>query len=172
MKTRVVQLGAAIAVVVILGITAPSAARAVNVELVRLANTLANPVITQPVNAAASQMVLLHMPRPIADGAPVPMIQFQLATGDVPGPYEVPEGQKLVITEIDITAHQTAGVKIVLLRTLAQGEPIETFYLPAAGSQQFRFTSGLVYPAGASVYAQNPTAAQADLTMHGYLTSN
>lgn len=176
LKTRMFQLTVCIiAVIGVLALLAPPTAHAVAAALVQVTNTISSPAITQPVPSAASQMVLLTTAnrQSLPQGTQVDLVQIDAVTDLGSTTYVVPAGDKLVITEIDIGTHGGD-----LLCEIKSGTVyLEGFFLTSSSStettRQFRFASGIVFPAGHSVTAQNFAGAGTigELAVHGYLTA-
>ncbi len=177
LKKYSLQLAAASAALAVLLLITPRAVHAVAAALVQVTNTIQNPVVAAESSKAASQLVSLQEPggSPVSSGQTVTMHQFSPVTGLGFSPYVVPAGQNLVLTSIDFNTYSSSPNSFVILRiptTVGSSSP-ETFTLVTAGSHQFNFASGIVYPAGTSVSIQNAgTGSDFDVVMHGYLTAN
>ena len=103
------------------------------------------------------------------------MAAFVPGQGIANSTYVVPPGQNLVVTDVQISVYG-AGSTWNYLRQNTAGGPIyvNVYYLTTAGTQQFHYTAGLVFPAGSSVVFQNAngSASWVDVTVQGYLSAN
>jgi hypothetical protein len=167
-----VVTGAAI-LAVVLTLVAPRAVHAAVAVLVQVANTVANPAVTQDTSRAASQIVHLTT-QGKANVLPATMTELhQYIPGGTFGPaYVVPSGQNLVITSIEASVI-TAGPNYLNLYDNTTIGQREIWYLPNVGTTQLQFPSGFVYPAGSSVYVYiggQGATTQMIVDVHGYLT--
>jgi hypothetical protein len=182
LKTRLLKTAVALAALAILVMVTPRAVRSAASALVQVTNTFSNPAITQPVPTAASQMVTLvnyGYPR----GFPLPgwlgLFQFSPSDGTVSSNhYVVPAGQNLVITDVELgpdsewtysTGPNAMGIQLYTFSNSAGLNQVDQFVAPATGAQ-FRFASGIVFPAG-----QEPAIMGYNLPvviLRGYLTAN
>jgi len=182
-KSFLTGAGAFVLAGLTLALLAPQAAHAIAATLVLVTNTAASPAITESNTKMASQLVDLTLQGGNYQQQPgYYNAMFQIsASGTAASFYVVPPGQNLVITEIDATAYNSGGVFF----TVQAGGPgaqysgsieLAHFYMTSQGSQQFRFSSGLVFPAGSSIIFTNQTTilgtGPADFVAHGYLTAN
>jgi len=164
------------ALAVVLTLFAPRAVHAAAAVLVQVANTVANPAVTQDSSRAASQIVHLTTSGKAQVNPGVMTQLHQFITGGTFGPpYVVPAGQNLVITSIEATTATIAGPNYLNLydnTTLGQRE---FWYLPNAGTTQLQFPSGFVYPAGTPVYVfigGQGAVTPMFVDIHGYLTAD
>lgn len=198
LKTRLLQAGAAIAVLSALLLATPRAAHSLAAALVEVANTPANPAVTQNVPTLASQIVTLvpsgNGPAGFTSAGAFTLSSLQqwsaaVNSGEIQGapPYTVPVGQSLVITSIDLAEAAKSGTDTVILANL--GVPSGQFNVaplrnwvatllvpcsPGPTTTQYRFSPGLVYSAGQNVWISYVAGLQGSLfaEVHGYLTSN
>jgi hypothetical protein len=193
------SVGAAIVVLSALLLLTPRAAHSLAAALVEVANTSANPVVTQGVPALASQIVTLvpsgNGPAGFTSGSAFTLSSLQQwsaavnSGGIAPGapPYVVPGGQSLVITSIDLAEISKSGTDTVVLANSAVpsgqfnvaplGNWVATLLVPCSPSPvttQYHFSPGLVFSAGQSVWMSYVAGLQGSLfaEAHGYLTSN
>jgi hypothetical protein len=193
------SVGAAIVVLSALLLLTPRAAHSLAAALVEVANTPANPVVTQGVPALASQIVTLvpsgNGPAGFTSGSAFTLSSLQQwsaavnSGGIAPGapPYVVPGGQSLVITSIDLAEISKSGTDTVVLANSAVpsgqfnvaplGNWVATLLVPCSPSPvttQYHFSPGLVFSAGQSVWMSYVAGLQGSLfaEAHGYLTSN
>ena len=171
-RSRKVQLSAAAALAASIGLLCPRGAHALAAALVQVANTMSNPAITQPLNTAASQLVLLQPPfnGEIGPGSAVSLQQFQAAGGAT---YSVPAGESLVVTSVTISNNGPGFASFALTQVNSRGGYTPALELnTAAGTQQFTFPSGIVFPAGTSVGVSDSSGPLIWVGVAGYLTAN
>jgi hypothetical protein len=163
---------AAAILVAVLTLAAPRAVHALTAALVTVTNTAASPVVSQSVNQLATQNILL-----IGRANPGTSSSFSRITSDGDdsfAAYVVPSGQSLVITTIDVLPFTTQGIDTFTIFNEPSANPRETLQVAGAGTTQFQFPSGIVFPAGVfiQVKGESPSPDTLLLYMHGYLTSN
>jgi hypothetical protein len=166
-EKRTLQIVVVAAAVAVLGLLTPRAAHAVAAALVQITNTTANPGVTQDATLAASQIVTLVFPG-VADleTGSVTMVQYIPGSGKSASNYVVPGGQHLVITGLDVQIYTGGGTL-----TLGPGG-IESMNLQsAAGTQQFQFPTGIVFPSGSNV-VMSMNSGSVYVTARGYLTAD
>ena len=171
---RVCQLSVVLGGVLLMGALTPRALHAVAATMVLVTNTMGNPVITVPVNAAASQQILLEMPL----GGDVPpgfseiLVQFSYTLGLQSNAYVVPAGQNLVVTGVDLTVDSpNTGLAALRLPIQGNGAFALEYYGNSTGMYQFNYPQGLVYAAGSSVVFDNSTGTGSmNVKVRGYLT--
>jgi purine nucleoside permease len=100
LKRGLMAHGALSLVALFLNLVAPKSVHAAVAALVQVANTAANPAITQDTSKAASQLVYLVC-YPPAESAPF-VVQCS-SQGGSGAQYTVPSGQNLVVTSMMIT---------------------------------------------------------------------
>ena len=199
LKTRLFQAGAAIVVLSALILATPRAAHSLAAALVEVANTPANPVVTQGVPALASQIVTLvpsgNGPAGVTSAgaftlSSLPQWSAAVNSGGIEPfapPYVVPAGQSLVITSIDLAEISESGTDTVILANSAVpsgqfnvaplGNWVATLLVPCSPgptTTQYHFSPGLVFSAGQNVWMSDVAGLQGSLIaeVHGYLTSN
>ncbi|MGB6943102.1 MAG: hypothetical protein WBE37_11945 [Bryobacteraceae bacterium] len=199
LKTRLFQAGAAIVVLSALILATPRAAHSLAAALVEVANTPANPVVTQGVPALASQIVTLvpsgNGPAGVTSAgaftlSSLPQWSAAVNSGGIEPfapPYVVPAGQSLVITSIDLAEISKSGTDTVILANSAVpsgqfnvaplGNWVATLLVPCSPgptTTQYHFSPGLVFSAGQNVWMSDVAGLQGSLIaeVHGYLTSN
>jgi hypothetical protein len=199
LKTRLLQAGAAIALVGALLLLTPRAAHSLAAALVEVANTPGNPVVTEGVPALASQIVTLvpsgNGPAGFTSASAFTLSSLQqwsaaVSSGGVPPgapPYTVPVGQSLVITSIDLAEIAKSGTDTVILANSAVpsgqfnvaplGSWVATLIVPCSPgptTTQYHFSPGLVFLANQNVWMSYSAGLQGSLfaEVHGYLTSN
>ncbi|MEO8125649.1 MAG: hypothetical protein ABJF23_28605 [Bryobacteraceae bacterium] len=169
---------ASAALVMAVGMLAPSAAHAVIATLVQVVNTPANPAITLDVSRAASQIIEVQCNTPFGLSQPCTFVNPDAANG---GQFTVPAGQKLVITEADLTTNDSAGGtnSIQLIQRLGQNNAVrEGWTFPSGGAvmRQLQFGSGIVIGPGYQIEINFQSTALitngATITLRGYLTVN
>lgn len=169
-------VGGAAVLAVGLTLVAPRAAHGFAAALVQVANTIANPAVTQDTSRAASQIVHLTTSGNAAVNPSVLTQLHQYIPGGTFGPgYVVPTGQNLVITSIEASVLTAGNDNYLNLYDNTGSGQREFWYLPNVGTTQLQFPSGFVYPAGSSVYVYigGPSAnTQMFVDVHGYLTAN
>jgi hypothetical protein len=192
------SVGAAIVVLSALLLT-PRAAHSLAAALVEVANTPANPVVTQGVPALASQIVTLvpsgNGPAGLTSAGAFTLSSLQqwsaaVNSGGIPPgapPYVVPAGQSLVVTSVDLAEISKSGTDTVILANSAVpsgqfnvaplGNWVATLLVPCSPSPtttQFHYSPGLVFSAGQNVWMSYVAGLQGSLfaEVHGYLTSN
>jgi hypothetical protein len=177
LNQRTVQVcvfGGAIAA---LGLFTPRAAHAVAAALVEVTNGFSNPVISQSITTAASQQVMLTTQ---GGGSYSPnsdffsLYQFSPSQGYSQTACQVPAGQNLVVTDIDITNLGTGGSNIHLCASNSGSGPVNDTEAPNPGTTQFHY-HGIVYAAGAPLFAEYSSltnGAPATIVVYGYLTAN
>jgi hypothetical protein len=171
-EKRTWQIVVVAAAAAVLGLVTPRAAHAIAAALVQVTNTAANPAITQGTEKQAAQLVSLMLPSNNAIGPEVitALVQASPILGPSPNAFVVPAGQNFVLTELDVSFSGTTGGAIIVGGSTYL---IEDGYFPASGYHQMQFSSGVVFPAGSSVYVSSQNGSNyMDVYAHGYLTSN
>jgi hypothetical protein len=197
LKNRLFQGGAAIAVLGALLLVTPRAAHSLAAAMVEVANTPANPVVTEGVPALASQIVTLvpsgNGPAGFTSASAFTLSSLQqwstaVSSGEIQGaPYVVPAGQSLVVTSIDLAEAAKSGTDTVILANSAVpsgqfnvaplGNWVATLLVPCSPgptTTQYHFSPGLVFSAGQNVWMSYAAGLQGSVfaEVHGYLTSN
>jgi hypothetical protein len=173
LKNRLVQAVAALGVVATLALVTPRAAHALAAALVQVANTSANPVVTQSVPSQAAQLVGLigYVAPNVTTGQ-----SLYVAGGPEIVGYSVPNDRSLVVTAVDITppfgcTNDTIGIGLV---------GVANYTVSAPNTGHFKYPSGIVFPSGTAPlilsYGVTSTAGECfeatHVNMYGYLTSN
>lgn len=158
----------------VLTLAVPREVHAIAAALVQVANTTANPAVTEDVSKQASQIIHLTTEGK-AFVSPSTLTQLhQYITGGTFGPpYVVPAGENLVITSIEVSV-TTAGDSYLNLYDNETTGQREYWYLPNPGLTQLTFPSGFVFPAGTPVflYIGGTSPSPMVVDVHGYLTAN
>lgn len=177
----------------------PRAAHSLAAALVEVANTPANPAVTQNVPTLASQIVTLvpsgNGPAGFTSARAFTLSSLQQWSAAVNGggippgapPYTVPAGQSLVVTSIDLAEAAKTGTDTVILANSALpsgqfnvaplGNWVATLLVPCSPgptTTQYRFSPGIVFSSGQNVWMSYAAGLQGSLfaEVHGYLTSN
>jgi hypothetical protein len=170
-----VVAGCAAVFAVVLTLAVPREVHALAAALVQVANTTANPAVTQDVSRQASQLVhLTTVGKAVVNPATMTQLHQYIPGGTFGPPYVVPDGENLVITSLEASVLAAGNNYLNLYDNTTIGQR-ELWYLPNVGLTQLTFPSGLVYPAGSSVYVYigGPGAnATMFIDVHGYLTAN
>jgi hypothetical protein len=157
-----------------LTLLAPKAMHAVVATLVQVANTTANPAITQDTTKQASQILTLNCQPGGIPPAPAPSCTQVLDTGFEAGTqYVVPASTKLVLTSLDyyplagtgkigIGIEDITSTPLLFEALLINNQSLES---------TMQFSSGIVMGTGLhpGVISSNPNAV---VYLHGYLTAN
>jgi hypothetical protein len=138
-KRTLMGWGAMALAATLLILAAPKAAHAIVATLVQVANTSANPAITQDVSRLPSQSVQLVCTQTFID------CQQILLNGSLVGSYSVPVGNTLVITTVQINMNST-GTNTVNLRVT--GGNRDSWVLNSTGTFEFQYPSGIVFSSG------------------------
>lgn len=169
-----VVLGAGV-LAAMLTLVAPRTAQAAVAALVQVANTIANPAVTQDTSRAASQIVhLTTNGKAVVSPSVMTQLHQYISGGTFGPPYVVPAGQNLVITSIEASVTTAGNSYLNLYDNTTIGQR-ELWYLPNTGTTQLQFPSGFVYPSGSSVYVYiggSPSPSPMFVDVHGYLTAN
>ena len=168
----IVSFGALALAAGALTLTAPRAAHAFAAALVQVANTAANPAITQSTPTQAAQLVQLNAEAiPIFAGESIPAT-FASTPGQ-PAPYSVPANQSLVVTAIDMTTPFPCS-SVTFQVIVPPSTTLWTVTAPNTG--HFVYPSGIVLPPGTTpitrVFSTSPCGSNVGVTLFGYLTSN
>jgi hypothetical protein len=172
-KSFLMGTGAVVMAALALTLVVPKAAHAVAVAAVEVVNTVARPVVSQDVSKSASQIVELF------GGAWVGVVNPLTAsspTGENLGPYTVPAGQMLVITDIECmptsitTSYSTLGI-------VQSGISRDAWQVSnAKPTTQLVFPSGIVIASGqqlqTTVFSGQGNPVQQSVVVRGYLTTN
>jgi hypothetical protein len=161
-KRTLMGWGAIALAVSLLILAAPKAAHAIVVTLVQVANTSANPAITQDVSRLPSQSVQLMCTATFID------CQQILLNGSLASNYSVPTGSSLVITTVQINISST-GTNTVELRVT--GGIRGTWVLNSTGTFEFQYPSGIVFFSGATPIVGG-LGGNDQTFLIGYLVSN
>ena len=179
------KLSLSLAAALGLALIAPKAAHAVAAALVQVTNTLTNPAGTMSTHKAASQLVQLAAPGGslIAGYSTVTLAQFNTAmTQQQSIPYVVPQGQSLVITDLDFDINGANSEVGILLSNgnvppQAFGQYYERYdfdsFTNGFAEELIHLESGIVYPAGSTVavtIAGNLSNGGVTAVLRGYLT--
>jgi hypothetical protein len=166
LKRGLMAAGALALAVTLLNLAAPKRVHAAVAALVQVANTIANPAITQDTSKAAAQIVNLEC---LAVTTAYPCVARSTAA------YVVPDGQSLVITSIEVSsAAGGSGIQEVLVggADLPGGYLYQDLRVSNVLTTQFVYPSGIVYAAGKSVYVMSNVSTNQTVFMSGYLTAN
>jgi hypothetical protein len=177
-KSMVMGIGGVVVVAGVfataLTLIAPRVAHAAAAAIVQVANTIANPAVTQDTSRAASQIIhLTTNGKAVVSPATMTQLRQYITGGTFGPPYVVPTGENLVITSIEVSVSTAGGSYLNLYDNTTTGQR-EYWYLPNPGLTQLQFPSGLVFPAGTPVYVYIGGTSQSPMVvdMHGYLTVN
>ncbi len=150
----------------------PRAVHAIAAVLVQVTNTAAAPAITQDVSKLASSQVILfaQAARSTTVRSDTNFVQvFQ--TSESSTPYQVPPGQKLIVTTADVI-----GVPGDSVGFFTSTFPNASWSPTLTGTNHFTYPSGIVLSAGDSPFMQTISTSTASGNMYvwlyGYLTSN
>lgn len=163
------------AALVLLLIT-PRAVHALVATLVQVANTTANPAITQDTSKQASQTVTLSCPIYILPALACYSID-QHGIFSFPTQYVVPSSANFVVTGMDYVplGVGTSSAILAIYDNGTTGSGYEEIKLANANNQgQIMFPTGIVLGAGVTprVSFVGPSTQIPLVTLHGYLTSN
>jgi hypothetical protein len=165
-KRTLMGWGAIALAVSLLILAAPKAAHAIVATLVQVANTSANPAITQDVSKLASQNVQIYCNA--AFPATVACTQILPDGSSTGAPYVVPTGQRLIITTVQLMAFGADNPELFV----GQGETARgVWILTAAGSFQFQYPSGIVFASERTLLFTGG-AHSGPAYFNGYLVSN
>jgi hypothetical protein len=172
-KSILTGTGAVILAAMILALLAPKAAHAIAATLVQVANTAANPAITQNTNMLASQVVELNTT--VASGVTDGLFYITLGVGALGQGdwYHVPVNQYLIITSVDITPLSGCGATSVV--NLIEGPYFHDLWIvPGVGLTHLTYPSGIVLPPSTipMIFNNNAASCSVFVTMKGYLTTN
>jgi hypothetical protein len=171
--------------ILILGV--PRAAHAVVATLVQVANTSANPVVTQGIGQQVAQVVHIMCGYLPGSGIGFPPYSFGCAalppTGFLSDPtqsseYVVPTGETLVVTSVDILSGAAAGTPCMspafVQFVTSVPVPIGNWIVPAgAGMAHYVYPSGILFSAGTNIVSITNQVSSCTVTvdMRGYLTA-
>jgi hypothetical protein len=170
--SRAVMAVGGVALAAAIGFTNPKSVQAVTAALVQVANTASNPVMSSEISRTAAQTICLYSGLDDA-GERTPFQAMIPGGGLESGAYVVPDGENLVITEIDIETGLGGTFQLLPVTTGPSGgsAPV-TLRVPADNlTHQFLFPNGIVWPSGSNF----PSYADPGLreeTLRGYLTRN
>ena len=182
-RKYLLPIGGPLVVIAAVTLSTPRPVHALAAALVQVTNTFTNPVISQPTNTAASQLIQLQ---PFAGdvtalGSQV-LAQYNPATSSTAStPYTVPSGENLVITDVDLNFYAVAGdIGILFYNGNNVPTQFNQFYERLdfnnpAGTLHLHYESGMVFPSGATVGVTSATSNQNAYTIvyvRGYLTAN
>jgi hypothetical protein len=166
-KRTLMGWGAMALAVTLLILAAPKAAHAIVATLVQVANTSANPAITQDVSKLASQSVeLVCLPNVICGQV--------LPNGSIVSNYSVPAGSSLIVTTIQMNTILT-GINTVQLAQLVAGSsaPVRgTWVLNGPGTFEFQYPSGIAIASGQEFFFVGGQNDNDHSYLIGYLVSN
>jgi len=178
--------GVAVAAI-FLTLAVPRAAHAVAAALVQVVNTASSPVISQGIGNQAAQIVQIECG--FVPGTPIGnYCNLIPPSGIIPSPalngYDVPDGQTLVVTSVDILSGSAAGspcmssafAQLYILKYLVSEEVRKSWIVPSgAGTVHYEYPSGILFGPGYTLYAvvngNTTSACTLTLDMHGYLTT-
>jgi hypothetical protein len=162
-------------IVLVLALTTPHAAHAVEELLVHVSNTPLRPAITQDVSRLASSQITLQ--GSIGLGAPGTFNQFT-SNGRNPITFQVPADKSLVITSVDVFTPGGGGGFADLISTL-RGNTVDfaTWSWPTtddAVTLQFQYPNGLVFAPNSIpiIGGEAPANQNINVNLYGYLTAN
>jgi hypothetical protein len=160
----------------LLALAAPRAAHALAATLVQVANTSANPAVTQNVSSQVSQLVSLYGSESVGD--PIGTNgYFAFVSSGTFDPYSVPPSQSLVITDIDTIPEGCTGNGIFQLNLSPSvggnfGRNLVNLSFQGPVTPHLQYRSGIVFPPGSVPLMQLAGCQQSAIYLHGYLTSN
>jgi hypothetical protein len=163
-------VGGAVLAAGLIGFTNPKTVHALAAALVQVTNTATNPVVTAEVSRTAAQTVSLYMGQN-NDGSRTPFLEMIPGGGVNSDAYVVPDGESLVITEIDIQARNAGFFQLTPVTTGSSGMNFnQLFEVPDdSATHQFLFPNGIVWPSGHNV-PYSATAGIGQVVLRGYLT--
>jgi hypothetical protein len=172
LKRFVMGIGGIAMLAALLQLATPKAVHAVVSALVTVANTTSNPVPTIGPSDALSQNVELYGN---AYPYPDPGESVYLRNPDGTGastPFVVPDGQTLVITDVDFDSLSASATteNLLELRLSSTGK-IRTFWMLIGPTQHRSFRSGIIIPSGNSLTFNNVQGSGTPVYMvlHGYI---
>jgi hypothetical protein len=183
-KSILTGTGAVVLAGLILALLVPKAAHAVAATLVQVANTTANPAISQDTSRQASQIVTLEC---LGISAQMTVNCYQVlpsSNSNSNAQYYVPSGQNLVITSIDYVLLQTtsAPTSTTIFKLVPVNPPCclswvyEEFLVIDTTQTTMNLSSGIVVGPtlgpGFATYSTGLAIEGYNLTVHGYLTAN
>jgi len=174
-KNLFIGIGAVALAGVTLTLLAPKTVHGAVATLVQVANTAANPAVTQDTTNQAAQIVTLFCTN--VSGVQCNQVLPQGSYSD--GYYVVPAGQNLVVTSVDVCACAAYPTTLVgNFRLLRAGGVYEAFLLPAGFvNVTYSLGTGVVIGSGIVPGIEDfdpnfyfPPGLSA--TLHGYTTAN
>jgi hypothetical protein len=174
---RLLMVTGAVALTGLLGVAiAPKAAHAIVATVVQVANTTANPAITQGVPNLASQIVTLTASVGADSFTKVaPFYQVPPQGGSSGTVYVTPSTQSLVITSIEFAPTDGSGNLNLQFLNGFSAETYEQWKISADSITNLQYPTGIVIgPNVASVLVpfSGSTTASFNVYLHGYLTGN
>jgi hypothetical protein len=169
-KSIVTGTGAVVLAGLILALLVPKAAHAIAATLVQVANTAANPAITQSTKTQAAQLVELVS---VANGGNSNSFSQVTVTGYQLGSYSVPPTQNLVVTSADITPSPGCGATTAVY--LNQASYFRGYWVVSGlATTHLAFPSGIALAPASTLSFQNVSSAgcSAYVDLQGYLTAN
>ncbi len=174
---RLLMVAGAVALMAIFGMAiAPKAAHGLVATLVQVANTTANPAITQGVPNLASQIVTLSGSVSADSFTKVaPFYQLSPQGGSSGTVYSTPSGQNLVITSIEFAPIGGSGTLNLQFMDGYNIETYEQWNIPSDSITNLQYPTGIVIGPNVApilVPYSGSTTASFNVYLHGYLTSN
>jgi len=156
----------------ILTLLAPMAAHAIVVTLVQIANTTANPAITQDTAHLASQIVSLRCTSPAPELNLC--VQIGLHGQSTLSQYQVPPASHFAITDIEYNPISATGTDRLLISDASPtGTIFERQYLAdATKPSALHLTTAIVMGEMAQPLATLESGQAFEVYLHGYLTAN
>jgi len=166
----VLAVGGVVAAAALIGFMKPATVHALTAALVQVANTATNPVVSSEVSRTAAQTVALCIGQDVT-GARTPFEEVLPGGGFGGSAYVVPDGESLMITEIDIQPQAGGKFRLLPVTTGLGGGSLEQFFeVPGDGlTHQFLFPNGLAWPSGQNIPYSVDTGI-GEVCMRGYLT--
>jgi hypothetical protein len=169
-KTRLLPIGAVLALAGTLLVITPKAAHAVVAALVQVANTTANPAITQDTSKQAAQAVEVFC----TDAGNVCYSLLPGGNDSAPNQYSVPANQTLMVTSVDVTmVTTTAKTCEASVTLLTNGISRKAWEVDQIATNHFDYPTGFALAPGALLTMnQTSLTCRAIMTLEGYLTAN
>jgi hypothetical protein len=171
---RKVLIGMGALAVVALGVelAAPRSVHAVVSALVTVANAPSNPVPT--INVAQSPSENVELRAQADHGQTIPFTSLGPDGTPSTSPFEVPDGQVLVITDVDLNpiGAGVGGVNLLVLQDAATGNYREVWLTMGPATLHLSYHAGIIVSSGASLNLinYNGTGTVTRVNLHGYLT--
>jgi hypothetical protein len=173
-KRLFMGIGGMVVAAALLTLVAPKTAHGLVTALVQVANTVANPAITEDTPHLASQIVELYCQNfsSSADGSPCQ--QVAPGGGLIESSYFVPSGQNLVITNVEMPTSGGGGHSLMTLTGYCTGlctVASRNWVVDNDGlTHEFQLSPGFVMPGGSGVSTLG--TSEATMFIRGYLTAN